>query len=338
MLFLFCESQELPNQQFLVRTLAFYNTENLFDTLNDTLVYDDERTPDGEDNWTTNRYRKKIRDISWVLSNIGKHLSGTSPDIIGLCEIEKQQVLEDLIYHPNLINKQYGIIHYDSPDERGIDVALLYKKSVFLPLSFASHRLVLFDQRQERDYTRDQLVVSGKLDDKLIHLLINHWPSRSGGISRSKPGRIAAARLSKRIIDSILSVAPNSGIILMGDFNDNPPDDSIKKVLQAEASPDNLEPLALYNPMESLFKNGNGSLAYRDEWSLFDQILLTGNLVKAPRSELSFWKAGIYNPPFLITQQGRYKGYPFRTYSGGSYKGGYSDHFPVYIALLKEVE
>ncbi|MBT8185538.1 MAG: endonuclease/exonuclease/phosphatase family protein [Eudoraea sp.] len=338
MIFLFCEPDNISVKEFTVRTIAFYNVENLFDTINDTLIYDDDRTPEGKDEWTLERYNKKVADISGVLAEIGLESTGSSPDIIGLCEVEKQDVVEDLVHHPNLIGEHYGIIHTDSPDERGIDVALIYKKSAFLPIHFVSHRLLLLDEMQERDYTRDQLVVSGRLDNNLIHLIINHWPSRSGGASRSRPGRIAAARLNKRITDSILKISPDSGIIIMGDFNDNPTDDSLKKVLRTKSSTDSLQATSLFNPMESLFKKGLGTLAYRDEWSLFDQILLSGNLVSRTTLNFSYWKVGIYNPSYLITQTGRFKGYPYRTYAGGIYTGGFSDHFPVYVVMVKEVK
>ena len=187
-----------------------------------------------------------------------------------------------------------------------------------------------------KNYTRDQLVVSGILDDESIHFIVNHWPSRSGGVARSKPGRIAAAKLTKRIIDSILRIDPMSKIISMGDLNDNPLDDSLKIILNTQEEKDSLYAGELFNPMESLYKKGHGSLAYRDEWSLFDQILMTPNLTGSINKEYSYWKVGIYNPSFLITQEGPYKGYPFRTYAGGSYTGGFSDHFPVYIALIRK--
>ncbi len=336
-LLVLCEANEQPTEQYRVRTIAFYNVENLFDTVNDTLVFDDDRTPLGKDKWTEERYHKKIDDISEVLSGIGTQITDTSPDIIGLCEVENLDVVEDLIHNSNLRDKDYGIIHFDSPDERGIDVALLYKKAVFLPVSFSSHRLLLFNDRQERDYTRDQLVVSGILDDEAIHFIVNHWPSRSGGEARSEPGRIAAAKLNKKIMDSIYNIDPSSKIISMGDLNDDPVDDSLKIVLKTKGTRDSLLLTELYNPMEKMYKKGSGSLAYRDKWSLFDQILMTGNLVIEDDRSHTFWKAGIYNPSFLITQNGRYEGYPLRTYVDGSYSGGYSDHFPVYIALVKKV-
>lgn len=321
---------------YQIRTIAFYNVENLFDTSNDSLTFDDDRTPEGKDNWTKKRYNKKIETISKVLSEIGSETSNSSPDIIGLCEVENKQVIEDLIHHPNLRQKNYGIVHFNSPDERGIDVALLYKKSVFIPNSFKSHRLLLFKDDGFRDYSRDQLVVGGYLDDEYFNFIVNHWPSRSGGEARSKPNRIAAAKLNKRIIDSIIRTDINSRIISMGDLNDDPTSDSLKKILKTEGKTKNLEENSLFNPMERLHRKGIGSLAYRDKWNLFDQIFFTSNLINVTRENYTYWKAGVYNPSYLIDQKGRYKGYPLRTYAGGSYVGGYSDHFPVYMYLLKE--
>lgn len=327
-------SQE--KKTYSIRTIAFYNVENLFDTENDTLTFDDDRTPEGKDNWTHDRYDRKITQISKVLSEIGSKVTKTSPDIIGLCEVENKIVVEELINHKNLSDKNYGIIHFDSPDERGIDVALLYKKSVFIPNSFRSHRLLLFNNEGFRDYTRDQLVVSGFLDNEEIHFIVNHWPSRSGGEARSRPNRIAAAALSRRIIDSIIGLNTDAKIISMGDFNDDPINDSFKKVLKTQGKVKNLEESNLFNPMEKLFRKGIGSLAYRDKWNLFDQFYFTGNLISKERETYSFWKTDVYNPSYLLDPKGRYKGYPLRTYAGGSYIGGYSDHFPVYLYLIKE--
>ncbi len=323
--------------EYRIRTIAFYNVENLFDTQNDSLTFDDDRTPLGKDRWTKARYRRKLDNISKVLSEIGKEVSGTSPDLIGLCEVENQQVVEELIDRPILRDKGYGIVHFDSPDRRGIDVALLYKKSVFLPTSFESPRLLLIDGDGERNYTRDQLVVGGLLDNEPLHVIINHWPSRSGGESRSKPNRLAAAKLNSRIIDSITRLDVSAKIISMGDLNDNPVDDSLKKVLRTQGKKSDLQVGALFNPMEKLFKMGAGSLAYRDQWYLFDQIFFTANLVHSEKGRYRFWKAGIFGPSYLITQKGPYKGYPFRTYAGGNYTGGFSDHLPVYACLIKEI-
>jgi exonuclease III len=329
-----CLSQN--DKSYSVKTMAFYNIENLFDTVNDTLTFDDDRTPMGKDNWTAERYEKKIKNMSQVLSEIGSNLVKTSPDIIGLCEVENKSVIEDLVNHENLKQKDYGIVHLDSPDERGIDVALIYKNASFIVNTFKSHRLLLSNEEGFRDYTRDQLVVSGYLDKEKIHFIVNHWPSRSGGEARSKPNRIAAAKLNKRIIDSIQRIDANAKIISMGDFNDDPTNSSLKKILKVKGKKNNLEETDLFNPFEKLFKKGIGSLAYRDKWNLFDQIFFTSNFIQDNKDSYSFWKAGVFNPTYLLDSSGRYKGYPLRTYAGGSYIGGYSDHFPVFIYLIKE--
>ncbi|MEM8848202.1 MAG: endonuclease/exonuclease/phosphatase family protein, partial [Bacteroidota bacterium] len=274
--FVFCQKAS----QYQVKSVAFYNVENLFDIKNDTLVFDDERTPNGSYKWDKARYDKKIEHISKVLSEIGREKTKSAPDIIGLCEVENRSVLIDLIEHPNLLPHDYGIIHFPSPDERGIDVALLYKKHSFLPTSFVSHRLILLDEFDKRNYTRDQLVVSGILDDEPVYFLVNHWPSRRGGEQKSRPNRIKAAQLNKRIIDSIQSLDANAKIISMGDFNDDPKNDSFKKVLKTKGNRSTLDSIDLFNPMEKLYKKGIGSLAYRDKWNLFDQFFISANLTR----------------------------------------------------------
>ncbi len=330
-----CSAMSQDNRQYKIRTVAFYNVENLFDTVRDTLVFDADRTPEGKDHWTPERYAQKIAAVSKTMSQIGAGITGSSPDLIGLCEVENNRVLEDLARHPNLRSGNYGIIHFDSPDERGIDVALLYKKASFLPVSFASRRLLLWTEDNERDYTRDQLVVQGLLDSDEIFVIVNHWPSRSGGEMRSRPFRIAAARLNRKIIDSITRSHPSPKLIIMGDFNDNPTNASLRKVLDLRGSRDSLSGNDLYNPMEILYKRGVGSLAYRDQWSLFDQIFFTANFLDKRESGYRFWKAGVFRPSYLTTRSGKYRGYPFRTYANGNYAAGYSDHFPVYAFFLK---
>ncbi len=323
---------------YKIRTIAFYNVENLFDTINDPLKFDDDRTPEGKDKWTTKHYRDKVQKIAKVLSEIGSEKTKTSPDIIGLCEIENEQVLMDVISEPSLREQNYSIIHFDSPDARGIDVGILYKKDVFIPMSFKNYALILHDEDGQRDYTRDQLLASGFFDGEEMHFLVNHWPSRRGGEARSRPKREAAARLNKKIIDSLLNINPEAKIISMGDLNDDPTNSSMKKVLKTVQEIDSVTSLDIYNPMEKMARKGMGSLAYRDNWNLFDQIFFTGSLLEDDESTYRFWKAGIFNKKYLIVDRGRYRGYPFRSYAGGTYAGGYSDHFPVYIYLIKEVE
>ncbi|SIP97487.1 Endonuclease/Exonuclease/phosphatase family protein [Maribacter ulvicola] len=321
---------------YQIRTVAFYNLENLFDTKNDSLIYDDDRTPEGKDNWTEERYLKKIEHMSKVISEIGSADNKTAPDIIGVCEVENLGVLEDLVLHKNIVKFNYGIIHFQSPDERGIDVALLYKKNAFVPVNFNSHRLLLYNLDGKRDYTRDQLIVEGLLDTEKIYFMVNHWPSRSGGEARSRPFRLEAAKLNKRIIDSIQRLDIEAKIISMGDFNDDPIDPSFKKILQVEKNYKNLDSLSLYGPMEKLYKKGRGSLAYRDKWNLFDQFYMTSTLINKEKESYNYWKVGIFTSSYLIDPKGKYKGYPLRTYAGGSYIGGYSDHFPVYLHLIKK--
>ncbi|MEA1785624.1 endonuclease/exonuclease/phosphatase family protein [Arenibacter sp. GZD96] len=321
---------------FQIRTIAFYNVENLFDTVRDTLIFDEDRTPEGKDRWTLERYKKKVTHIAQVLSEIGSDITKTAPDIIGVCEVENRKVLDDVVQHPYLQNSDYGIVHFDSPDLRGIDVALIYKRAAFIPITFQKHGLLLINIDEEQKHTRDQLVVGGLLDDELLYFIVNHWPSRSGGEIRSKPNRLAAARLNKKIIDSIKKIEPSAKIISMGDFNDDPTDDSFKKILKTKGNSKQLTEKDLFNPMEAMHKKGIGSLAYRDKWNLFDQLFFTSNFINPDRTTYSFWKAGIYNPSYLIDPKGQYKGYPLRTYAGGTYVGGYSDHFPVYLYVIKK--
>lgn len=324
-------------RQYKIVTIAFYNLENLFDYEDDPITFDDDRTPEGKDHWTQAIYEAKTANMAKVIADIGAELTGTSPVIIGVCEVENRQVLEDLLNEPALVEKDYGIVHYDSPDRRGIDVALLYQKKLFIPTNYTAHELFLYDDHDldKRIYTRDQLLVSGMLDGEKIHVIVNHWPSRSGGEERSRPKRIKAAELNKRIIDSIFSEEPYAKIITMGDLNDDPTSKSIKDILNAKKNKENLGLKELYNPMEKMHKKGMGTLAYRDAWNLFDQIILSSELLKQDYKTYGFYKAGIFNKNYLQTPRGQYKGYPFRSFANG-YTGGYSDHFPVYIYLIKE--
>lgn len=330
--------QVLAQKLFKAHTVAFYNVENLFDTINDPKTYDDDRTPNGKDKWTQKIYRDKIAKTARVISDIGKEFTKNAPVVIGLAEIENGLVLEDLVNDPQLKPYNYGIIHFESPDERGIDVALLYQKKYFVPTSFSKQEIIMyhFDEPNRRDYTRDQLLVSGLLEGEAFYFIVNHWPSRSGGESRSRPNRIAAAKVNKRVIDSLQKIDPKAKIISMGDLNDDPTNASMKEVLKTKADKENISGLDLFNPMENLYKKGNGSLGYRDSWNLFDQIFMTAPLVGKDFSDFKFYRASVFNASYLIAKDGRYKGYPFRSFADGGYTGGYSDHFPTYIQIIKE--
>ena len=336
----FISKVEAQNKRkFKVHTIAFYNVENLFDTKNDPNKFD-ERSPMMELKTARSEvYTKKVSNMANVISKIGAKTSKNTPAIIGLSEVENRTVIEDFANDPALLEKDYGIVHFESPDERGIDVALMYQKALFTPISTSSHELKLSDNSSDkRDYTRDQLLVSGYLEGDLIHLIVNHWPSRSGGEAKSRSKREAAAALNKRIIDSLQSNDPYAKIFSMGDLNDNPNNTSLKKVLKAKGYKKRVGFKEIYNPMESFFKKGLGSNAYRDAWSLFDQILITKPLLEDDFSSFRFYKAGIFNAQFLITKKGQFKGYPFRSFSWGGFTGGYSDHFPVYVHVIKEVK
>ena len=330
---LLCATTGLSAQDTTVRTLAFYNLENLYDTIDDPQTRDDERTPNGAYGWTRKRYRQKIDNLARTIAQIGKLQRGAPPDILGLCEVENRKVLDALLRHPSLNKVAYQAVHFDSPDERGIDVALVYNPETFNVMDYNKHSLFLYNDDGFRDYTRDQLVVTGYLDGQLLHVLVNHWPSRSGGTKRSAPYRKSAARLCLKIMDSIRRYEPKARFVIMGDFNDNPADASLAKILRAGKKRDTSA--LLFNPMFTYYRRGYGTLAFRDGWNFFDQIIVSKDFIRSKDGVFSFWKAGIYNPTELTTREGRYRGYPFRTYAGRRYTGGYSDHYPVYVYLRR---
>lgn len=327
-------------KKFKIHTVAFYNVENLYDTINDPTT-DDHLNPimEASEGIRGDMYKKKLVNMAKVVSEIGADLANNSPAVIGVAEVENRQVLHDLLNDSALLDKDYGIVHYDSPDRRGIDVALLYQKRLFKPLTTSKHEVVIYDNAsRQRRYTRDQLLVSGELDGDLIHIIVNHWPSRSGGESKSRPGRIAAAKVNRRIADSLFAIDPYAKIITMGDFNDNPDNESIKSVLGTEDDRDKVLLKGFYNPFEKMYKSGLGTNAYRDSWSLFDQVIISKSLTDRDYNSYRYYNSGIFNRRYLTNKRGRWKGYPFRSFADGGFTGGYSDHFPAYIYLIKEVK
>ncbi len=340
-------------KKYRIHTVAFYNFENLFDTINDPATFDEDWTPAGSQHWTYEKYQKKLNNLSRVLSEIGSSENPDSPTFIGGCEIENRGVLEDVIQQPKLVDKEYGIIHFDSPDKRGIDVALLYRKRYFQPTTYTNIPLYVYQKetkakidsdektddvlevssKNKRVYTRDQLLVTGFLEGEEIHLIINHWPSRSGGEQRSSPFRETAGKLNRKIMDSLQQINPNAKIITMGDLNDGPYNTSVKIALGAKAKKAEAPQFGIYNPFEEMAKKGMGTIAHRDAWDIFDQIMVSETLLKTDYSSWQYWKAGIYNKPFLVQTSGQFKGYPLRH---SATEIGFSDHFPVYIYLIKE--
>lgn len=341
-------------KKFIVHTVAFYNCENLFDTINDPTINDEEYLP--SNGWTSKKYKKKLANLSRVMAEIGSGENANSPTILGISEVENRGVIEDLVKQPLIAGKDYGIIHFNSPDRRGIDVALLYQKKHFKPTSYKSIPLLVYQKEDDNKkddnedksddkatvdtktrvlYTRDQLLVTGLLDGEEISFIVNHWPSRSGGEKRSSPYREAAAALNKKIIDSLYRINPDAKVITMGDLNDGPYNNSVKKVLGAKGKKEQVGKQGLYNPMEEMANKGIGSLAYRDAWDLFDQMIMTEPLIRKDYSSFRFWKAGVYNKAFLTQTTGQYKGYPLRNTRTDV---GFSDHFPVYLYLIKQVQ
>ena len=339
---MFCviQTPHCQNTNYKIRTIAFYNVENLFDTINNPDTFDDDFTSKGKNHYSSKIYWNKIRNISTVISQIGFDKTNNSPALIGLAEIENRSVLEDLVKSDKLRSKQYKIIHFDSPDLRGIDVALLFQEKYFTPINQEIFEVKLWEESGARIYTRDILLVSGLLDNELIHVIINHWPSRRGGQVKSNTKREKAAYIVSEIIDKITLDYPDSKIIIMGDFNDDPIDKSLKIGLNSVGKLQKTKDSLLYNPMEKMYKNGMNTLGYRDGINLFDQVLMNANCISFNKSykAFKFYKAGIFNPNYLITSKGKYKGYPFRSFHYNNFSGGYSDHFPVYIYLIKEDE
>lgn len=341
-LYFFCFSLTIVGQKkgkfYQIRTVAFYNLENLFDTIND-LNKDDESSPIMKITGPKSKvYWDKIDKLGWVIAQIGKEKSKSSPVLIGVAEAENRGVLEDLIKSEHLQEKGYQIIHRDSPDRRGIDVALLYQHKFFIPLHDETINPNIY-LNNRKIYTRDQLLVSGYLDGELIHIIINHWPSRRGSESASRPMREKAAYYNTKIIERLHQKEDNPKVILMGDFNDDPISSSFKNVLQTKRNKENLKDGDLYNPYEKMFRKGYNTLVYRDKMNLFDQIIISSSLVNKKGSYFENYKlyqAHIFNKRFLTTQKGKFKGYPFRSFSNGSYAGGYSDHYPVYIHLIRQ--
>lgn len=342
-----------------LHTVAFYNFENLFDTINNP-NNDEEWLPEGTQRWTSAKYGRKLINLSRVLAEIGtSDKQKNSPTFIGGCEIENRNVLEDLVKMPILQSSEYGIVHYDSPDKRGIDVALLYKKKHFKVTSSSNIPLIVYknqqakvkekekdeitddviaDLNEKRLYTRDQLLVTGFLDGEEINIIVNHWPSRSGGEKKSSPFREAAGALNRKIIDSLIKINPKAKIITMGDLNDGSYNRSVKVALGAKLKKSELQsPRDIFNPFEQMAKDGNATLFYRDAGDVFDQIMVSEEFVnqdgKLDFSTFKYWKSGIYNKSFLVQMTGQYKGYPLRHSMN---EEGFSDHFPVYIYLAKE--
>jgi hypothetical protein len=325
-----------PSAEYKVASIGFYNLENLFDTLDSPTTNDADFLPQGRLAWNTPKYVSKQANMAKVIGQLATELTPDGVAILGVAEIECRKVLEDLVVQPELKPRNYQIVHYDSPDERGIDVGLLYQPKYFQVLGSRAVPVPLKDPKTgDVDLTRDILYVAGTFDGEPLHLMVGHWPSRRGGESGSAWARAAAASVCKRLSDSIQTVDADAKIVLMGDLNDDPDSKSVTQTLKARFKADGLAKGELYNPMYDLYKDGNGTLAYRDAWDLFDQMIVSKGLVNKRVGGWQLYKAHVFRQPWLLQAEGAFRGYPFRTFVGDIFINGYSDHLPVYLFLLK---
>ncbi len=313
--------------------VGFYNLENLYDTIDDPLKSDEEFTPKGSLSYTSVRYHKKIAHLAKAICDIGAYRKIAGADLLGICEVENAGVLEDLVKDSALKNLQYAYVLLEGPDARGVDPALLYKKNSFEVLESKSFAVHL--PKDTAYKTRDILLVRGKLFGEDMAIFVNHWPSRRGGELKSRENRNAAARRLRYLADSVERNNTGIKIILMGDLNDDPVNECVKKYIGTFEKVGQEKSGLYYNPFESLFKKGIGSLAYKDSWNLFDQLMFNQNFWIADNKGLRVVEARIHNLVYLRSDYGNFKGYPFRTYSGGIYTGGYSDHFAAYVILKR---
>ena len=319
--------------------VVFYNLENLFDTINDPNKNDEEYLPEGERKWTTYRYNQKLANMSRVLFDIAAE-DRIFPTVIGVSEIENRLVLEDLLATPKLAKTNYRIVHYDSPDRRGVDCAFFYRPDQFKLEGSEAHK-ISFPGRPNF-YTRDLVAMWGKIEGEPFYFIVSHWPSRLGGKERSQYSRDFVAAKCKHICDSVRTVNPATKVVIMGDFNDDATDASVVEVLGAKGNMKKLEKNDMYNPFHAMLKAGYGTLAYRDSWNLFDNIVVSENLatgstgaLKVQKKEGAKFYGNIFTRPYMIQQEGQYKNYPLRSFVGSNFQNGYSDHFPVYIYIAK---
>ena len=328
--------------------IGFYNLENLFDTFHDDGKNDYEYLPDGANQWTPEKYAKKLRNMARVIQSMKKD-NGVWHTVLGVSEIENRHVLEDLVMEPAIAEANYQIVHYDGPDRRGVDCALLYDptkmtlvESESLPFTF-SPSSIKFDMTQEEQdnfRTRDILMVHGIIDGEHFAFYVCHLPSRLGGKgadNRARGGEIAYEHARK-----MMQKYPGIKCVIMGDMNDNPYDPSMAKYMRGRKDIKDVKQDDFFSPFWSMLEAGYSSLYYRGEGNIYDCILVNYNLAHAPKGTFQIQKitkkkfyGRVFNKPFMTNQTGQYKGTPFRTFSNGAFVGGYSDHYPTYIIIKK---
>jgi len=330
-----CFAQQLEkNKQYYLSAIGFWNVENLYDTLNDVWKNDEEFTPFGVNAWTGKRYWTKIDRLAEVISQMATDVTPDGLAILGLCEIENKSVVKDLVNSPRLKKRNYQIVHIEGPDIRGVDPSFIYNPNYFKFVRAINYPVTLVTDSTHK--TRDILVVSGLFNGEALTVLVNHWPSRRGGEMASRPNRNGAAKVARHIADSILMTDAKAKVVIMGDLNDDPVNECVKKIIGTYSNIKEVNDNLFFNPMEKPYKEGTGTLAWQDSWNLFDQTLLNKNWIPGKYDTWQYYAVRIFNKDYLKSDFGNFKGYPFRTYSGGAYTAGYSDHFPVYFLIAKE--
>lgn len=328
-------AQQSPKpEKAKIAAIGFYNLENLFDTLDTPDVLDEEFTPNGANHWIGKYYWEKLERMADVISQLGTALTPDGVALLGVAEVENITVLQDLVKEDKLKDRKYRIVHYDSPDDRGIDVGLLYNPKYFDVVSSRSVKVDLTPLGGKD--TRDILYVSGYFKGEPMHVMVGHWPSRRGGEEASEPFRKKAASVCKMLADSVRAIDPAAKIVVMGDLNDDPTNASITQVLMSKGKKSEVFENNFFSPFYEFYKKGLGTMAWRDAWGLFDQIMLSFQMVNDNGSGFRFYKAEVFNKKFLQQTSGNFRGYPFRTFVGSDYIGGYSDHFPVCVYLVKK--
>ncbi len=283
-------------------------------------------------------YNGKLKNLSKVVSQMGTAVTPDGLAILGIAEIEQRSCLEDFVKQEALKGRNYQIVHHSSMDFRGIDVGLIYQPKYFKLEKQHVLQVDIVDPSGYRTFTRDILWAEGLLNGEKIHVFVNHWPSRSGGEQVTVEKRKAAAQVCKNVIDSLRADDPKVKVIVMGDLNDHPTDVSVTQVMKAVAKPEQMNKNTMYNPYILKYKKGSGTTAWRDTWGLFDQIMISDGLLEDKKGGFQFYRADIFNKPYLIAKTGQYRGYPYRSFISGRFSGGYSDHLPVLIYLVKEIK
>lgn len=320
-----------------ISAIAFYNLENLHDTLDDPIKNDQEFQPNGTKRYTGKVYLDKLSKLADVISQLGVEKTPDGPAIIGLAEIENISVLNDLVKQPQIAARNYKPILVEGHDQRGVDVAMLYNPKYFEPIKVNSIFVPLISDKGDTIFTRDILWVKGIFMNEVVHVFVNHWPSRRGGEDASAPRRQQAAAVCRSVIDSLFNINPDTKILVMGDLNDDPTNESVKTVLNAQGDMHKLKDGQLFDPFTKFYQNGIGTLAWNNSWNLFDQIILSQAWIHTEQDGFFYNQAEVFNRPFLTQKTGNFKGYPFRCYIGDEYTGGYSDHFPVLVYLVKKI-